>query len=99
VLIGVYLHRRKRGPRKSAWTPSFLNICSKQDEVSGDGEGCGAVNGLVTELDLERRSWDFVVLHVWDDELVWACDEELINILSRQGSSASFGSCKDILYA
>jgi len=44
--------------------------CGHQDEVSGDGEGCRTVNGLASEPDLKGRIWDFVVLHVWDDELV-----------------------------
>ncbi len=44
--------------------------CGQQDEVSGDGEGCRAVDGLARKLDLEQRSWNFAVLHVWDDELV-----------------------------
>ena len=61
---------RCESPEKNTADDEDNDGRGQQDEVSCDGEGCRAVDRLARKLNLERRSWDFAELHVWDDELV-----------------------------
>lgn len=82
-------------PEENTTDDEDEDACGNQDKISGNGEGHSTVNGLARQLYLEDRSGNFLVLHVWDDELVRVGDKNVINLLcvgiSRHNSGTSLG--------